>query len=150
VGSRSPSALEVTVEGLSPEASLEPFALEQNDRFSWSRAPSGRTLTARLDLSDGVDGFRFEDPSTSGLRVRIGDTGGCAELRLAGSRPLALRPGQPQEVSRGAIPETIPLFDTPEGCAGVFLWTATGRPLTRTEAEKEDAWEKLRDLGYLH
>jgi arylsulfatase A-like enzyme len=150
VGARSPSALVVTVEGLSREASLEPFALEENDRFSWNRTPSGRTLTAELDLSDGIDGFRFEDPSTSGLRVRIGDAGGCAELRLAGSRPLALLPGQPREISRGAIPETIPLFDTPGGCAGVFLWKATGRPPTRTEAEKEEAWEKLRALGYLH
>ncbi len=108
------------------------------------------TLTAGLDLSDGIDGFRFEDSSTSGLRVRVGDTGGCAELRLAGSRPLTLLPGQPREISRGAIPETIPLFDTLGGCAGVFLWKASGQPLTRTEAEKEEAWEKLRALGYLH
>ncbi len=149
VGAGSPATLEATVEGFSGEAIVEPFALEENDRFSWSRSQSSRTLTARLDLSDGVDGFRFDDAAGPDLRITVGGAG-CAQLRLDGARPVALAAGRPQAVPRGAIPESVPLFETAGGCAGVFLWKASGKPPGRTAAQREEAVRKLRALGYLH
>jgi Sulfatase len=150
LGAGSPSALQVTVGGLTVGASVEPFALEENDRFSWSRSPSGSALTAQLDLSDGLDGFRFDDASGADLSITVGGAETCAQLHLTGTRAVALSPGRPQSLPRGAIPETIPLFETPGGCAGVFLWKAAGRPRARTKAEEEENWKRLRALGYLH
>jgi len=147
-GGGATSALELTLSGFGGEASIEPFALDENDRVSWSGPASDRTLHARLDLSDGVDGLLVEEVSGPDLRIAV--SGGCAQLRLAGARPVALEAGRLQAVPRAAVPETIPLFETPDGCAGVFLWKAAGRTRVRTAAETEEAWKKLRALGYLH
>ncbi|MGH9369659.1 MAG: sulfatase-like hydrolase/transferase [Thermoanaerobaculia bacterium] len=142
-------SLEVEVQGLTAKAVIEPFALEENDRFTRSRSTGGQALTARLDPSDGVDGFRFEDAPGPDLQITVGG-GGCVELRLAGARPARLSPGSPQKVPFAAIPGAIPFFETGSGCTGVFLWTAEGRQRARTAAEGEEAWRKLRALGYLH
>jgi arylsulfatase A-like enzyme len=148
VGGGAASALELTVSGFGGEASIEPFALDESDRVTFAGPASDRTLDAHLDLSDGVGGLLVEDVSGPDLRITV--SGGCAQLRLAGARPVALETGRPQAVPRAAVPETIPLFETPDGCAGVFLWKAAGRPRVRTAAEAEEAWKKLRALGYLH
>jgi hypothetical protein len=149
VGPGAGAALDLTVEGLGAAASVEAFALEEDDRFTWSRSGSGRKLAARLDLSNDVDGFLFGDGTGGDLRLTVRG-GSCAHLILEGARPVPLSDGVAQAVPRAAIPEAIPAFATPGGCAGVFLWTAAGSSVTRTPAEEDEAVKRLRALGYLH
>lgn len=150
VGPGAPAGLDLAVEGLGAKASVELFALEEDDRFSWSRLASGRKLAARLDLSNDLDGFLFDDALAGGdLRITVGG-GSCAQLILEGARPVPLSAGVPQAVPRAAIPEAIPTFATPGGCAGIFLWKAVGSRVVRTPAEEDEAVKRLRALGYLH
>jgi hypothetical protein len=138
----------VRVEGLGRASVIEPFALEEDDRWTRSRSASGSAFQARLDLSDGVDGFRIEDASPGGVRITAETE--CGQLRLAGARPVELSSGVASEVPRAAIPAGIPDFEAPGPCAGVFLWRAEGRARSRTAAEEEETVKKLRALGYLH
>ena len=149
VSATSPSALDISIAGLTPEAKIEPFAFEENDRVSWRDDDSSRTLTARLDLSDGIDGLLLDDPAGVDLKLTVGGDGGCVDLLLDGVRPFPLPRGRTQTVQREAIPNTIPLFQTQGACAGLFLWRAAGRPRSLSP-EEEEAWKKLGALGYLH
>ena len=151
VGPGAGAGLDLTVEGFGAAASVEPFALEEDDRFSWKRSSSGRKLAAALDLSNDVDGFLFDDAAgEDDLRVTLRGGASCAQLVLAGVRPVPLSVGVPQPVPRAAIPEAVPVFAAPGGCAGVFLWKAPGSLSTRTPAEEDEAVKRLRALGYLH
>ncbi len=142
--------IEISVEGFGPAATAEPFAFEEDDRLSWQR-PGGRPkLTARLDLSDGIDGARLDGTDGGDLRLTVGGAASCAMLILEGTRPVPLEAGRPRSVPLAAIPESIPRFEVPGGCAGVFLWKANGRASSRTSEEEDEAWKKLRALGYLH
>ena len=145
-------AVRLRVVGLSADAAVEPFALEENDRFERTRASSGAALEARLDLTDGLDGFLIREAPAAPFRVENLSTeaGACLELRLAGARPLPLPPGQPQAVPPASIPRDVPAFETTSGCSSVFLWTASGGDGKRLPAEVEEARKKLRALGYLH
>jgi arylsulfatase A-like enzyme len=143
--------LEIDVEGFGPAASVEPFALEEDDRFSWKRESGRPKLSAHLDLSDGIDGLKFDDAAAENLRITVGGTAApCAVLILEAARPVPLEAGRPRSVPVAAIPESIPRFEAPGGCAGVFLWKAAGKPPSRTSEEEDEAWKKLRALGYLH
>jgi len=148
VSSGGPAAVGFNVGGFSAAAAVEPFALEENDRFSWDRSGSGRSLAARLDVSDGVDGFLFSEAPKGSLRIKLED--GCLQLRLEGARPVALASGQPQDVPLAAISDAIPSFETAGECPGLFLWRASGKTPARSPQEQEEAVKKLRSLGYLH
>ena len=151
VGPGAGAGLDLTVEGLEAASSVEPFALEEGDGFSFARSSSGREFAARLDLSNDVDGFLFGGAAAGGdLRITVDGGASCAQLILEGARPVPLAAGVPQRVPRAAIPEAIPAFATPGGCAGVFLWKAPGSPISRTPAQEDEAVKRLRALGYLH
>jgi arylsulfatase A-like enzyme len=145
LGAPGSPPLRIRVEGLPPGARVEPFALEQSDRFAWVSSPAGSVLTATLDIAADVDGFLITGPD-SGLRITV-ESDGCAELTLAETK--ALISGRAEDISQAAVRDAIPRFERHGGCAGVFLWRAPrARPVT-PEATDE-AIKKLRALGYLH
>ena len=141
----------IRVEGFPRAASAEPFALEEEDRVSWSRPASGAQLSARLDPSDGVDGLLVSDAGGGSLRLRVDSApGGCAAVVLDGARPRTIAAGGSETVPIAAIPTSIPRFEAPSGCAGLYLWRAEGSARVRSAAEEEEQRKKLRSLGYLH
>ena len=142
----SPVALRV--EGLGAKSSAEEFGLEEDDRLAVSAGRAGTSAAARLDPSDGVDGFRLEDASAGDLRIVL--ESGCARLRLPGARPVPLAAGAAQRVPRAAIPAEVPRFETAGECTDLYLWKAVPRGPVRSPAEQDEAVRKLRALGYLH
>lgn len=145
----------IRIDGFPRAAAAEPFALEEEDRFAWNRTASGPALSARLDPSDGVDGFLFTDVGAGAgegpLRIRLDAApGGCAAIVLDGARPRPLAAGASETVPIAAIPTNVPRLETPSGCAGLFLWRAEGAARVRSAAEAEEQRKKLRALGYLH
>ncbi len=145
LGAAASPALRVTVEGFPPDAAVEPFALEESDRFSWRPSPAGHVLTATLDVAADVDGFLVAGPA-SDLEITA-ESEGCAELTLAETKTLTS--GRAERIPRDSVPKTLPRFERHGGCAGVFLWRA---PRARPVAPQEtgEAIKKLRALGYLH
>ena len=145
LGAAGSPPLRVKVEGLPPGAGVEPFALEESDRFAWISSPAGSSLTATLDIAGGVDGFLVTGPE-SGLRITV-ESDGCAELTLAETRTLTS--GRAEEISKAAVREALPRFERHGGCAGVFLWRAP-RGMRVAPQATDEAIKKLRALGYLH
>jgi arylsulfatase A-like enzyme len=145
----------IRIDGFPHAAAAEPFALDEEDRFSWSRTASGPALSARVDPSDGVDGFLLSDASAGfregSLRIRLDAApGGCAAIVLDGARPRTITAGASETVPIAAIPTSVPRLEAPSGCAGIFLWRAEGAARVRSAAEAEEQRKKLRALGYLH
>ncbi|HEY7113433.1 MAG TPA: sulfatase-like hydrolase/transferase [Thermoanaerobaculia bacterium] len=145
----------VRIGGLPRTALAEPFALEEEDRLSWSRTVSSAELTARLDPSDGVDGVLLADlgagAGEASIRLQVDSApGGCAAVVLNGARSRTISAGGSETLPIAAIPTKIPRFQTPSGCAGLFLWRAEGGARVRSSAEEEEQRRKLRALGYLH
>ena len=142
------------IDGLPRDAAAEPFALEEGDRFDWSRTASGAEVSAIVDPSDGVDGLLFSGAGAAAggsLRVRLDAApGGCAAVVLDGARPRTLAVGAGETVPIAAIPTNVPRLEAPPGCAGLFLWRAEGGVRVRSAAEAEEQRKKLRALGYLH
>ncbi len=145
LGAAGSPPLRVKVEGFSPGAGAEPFALEESDRFAWRPSPAGPVLTATLDVAADVDGFLVTGPP-SDLRITV-ESEGCSELTLAETKPLTS--GRAEEIPRTAVRAALPRFERHGNCAGVFLWRAPrARPLAPKETD--EAIKKLRALGYLH
>ena len=147
----------IRIDGFPRSAAAEPFAREDDDRFSWSRTASGAALSARIDPSDGVDGFLFSDADAhagageGALRIRLDAApAGCAAIVLDGARTRTIIAGSTETVPIAAIPASVPRLEAPSGCAGLFLWRAEGAARVRSAAEAEEQRKKLRALGYLH
>jgi len=145
LGAAGSPPLRVKVEGLPPGAAVEPFALEESDRFAWRLSPAGGVLTATLDVAADVDGFLATGPE-SGLKITV-ESEGCAELTLAETKPLIS--GRSEEIPQAAVRAALPRFERHGGCASVFLWRAP-RKERITPAGTDEAIKKLRALGYLH
>ncbi len=145
LGAPGSPPLRVKVEGLPPGAGVQPFALEESDRFAWISSPAGSALTATLDIAADVDGFLVTGPE-SGLRITV-ESDGCAELTLAETK--ALTSGRAEEIPQAAVREALPRFERHGGCAGVFLWRAP-RGMRVAPQATDEAIKKLRALGYLH
>ncbi len=137
--------LRIKVEGLPSGAGMEPFALEESDRFAWRPSPAGPVLTATLDVAADVDGFLVTGPE-SGLKITV-ESDGCAELTLAETKPLIS--GRVEEIPRAAVRAALPRFERQGACAGVFLWRAP-RAARAAPAQTDETIKKLRALGYLH
>jgi arylsulfatase A-like enzyme len=139
--------LTVEVRGFPENASIEPFALEQGDRFSWNRAVSGRSLSARLELDGDVDGFGIEGAERGDLEVRSSGQKGCLTV-VPG--PARVEAGAAVTIPRAAIRDHPPRFELKDGCAGLFVWRSPGRRAAPAEPDPDEAWKKLRALGYIH
>jgi arylsulfatase A-like enzyme len=145
LGAAGSPPLRVKVEGLPPDAGVEPFALEESDSFAWRPSPAGRVLTATLDIAADVDGFLITGPE-SDLKMTV-ESDGCAELTLAETKTLTS--GRTEEIPQAAVRAALPRFERHGGCAGVFLWRASRGARVAPE-ETDEAIKKLRALGYLH
>ncbi len=143
-GAGSPP-LRVRVEGLPPGAGVEPFALEESDRFAFVSSPAGGVLTATLGIAADVDGFLITGPE-SDLKLTV-ESNVCADLTYGESRTLTS--GRAEEIPKAAVRAAIPRFERHGLCAGVFLWRAPRGGQVAPEAADE-AVRKLRALGYLH
>ena len=145
LGAAGSPPLRVKLEGLPPGAGVEPFALEESDRFAWISSQAGGVLTAALRIAADVDGFRIPGPE-SDLKLTV-ELDGCVDLTLAETKSLTS--GRAETIPRSAVPVGLPRFERHGRCPGVFLWRAPrARPVT-PEATDE-AIKKLRALGYLH
>jgi arylsulfatase A-like enzyme len=145
LGASGSPPLRVRVEGLPPGAGVEPFALEESDRFAWISSPAGSALTATLDIAEDVDGFRITGPETD-LKLTV-DLDGCADLTLADTKSLIS--GRAETIPRSAVPVGLPRFERHGRCPGVFLWRARRVKPVPPETTDETV-KKLRALGYLH
>jgi arylsulfatase A-like enzyme len=143
-GAGSPP-LRVRVDGLPTGASLEPFALEESDRFALISSKAGSVLTATLDVAAGVDGFLIGGPE-SDLKMTV-ESEGCVELTVAETKTLAF--SSSETIPRSDVRATLPRFERHGSCTGVFVWRAPRRARVAPEAADE-AIKKLRALGYLH
>jgi hypothetical protein len=148
LGDASASALRVTVAGFPGDAAIEPFALEKEDRFFWKRTASGLSLEARLAVRSDVDGFRIQGAGQGDLEVSVSAENGCAVLvPQQTARPAA---GESVRISLATIPAAPPRFEHAPACIGAFLWNSTGKRPAPTGPEADEAWRKLRSLGYIH
>ena len=145
LGTAGSPPLRVRVEGLPPGAGVEPFALEESDRFAWISSPASGVLTATLDVAADVDGLLVAGPE-SDLKITV-ESAGCVELTMAETKTLAS--GHAEEIPRDAVRAALPRFERRGGCAGVFLWRAPRRGRVAPQ-ETDEAIKKLRALGYLH
>ena len=145
LGAAGSPPLRARVEGLPPGAGVEPFALEESDRYAFVSSQAGGVLTATLGVAGDVDGFLISGPE-SDLKLTV-ETNGCADVTLSETRTLSS--GSAVAIPRGAVHEALPRFERHSGCAGVFLWRAPRGARISPEAADE-AVKKLRALGYLH
>jgi hypothetical protein len=143
-GGADSAPLRLAVEGFPAGAEAEPFAFEAGDKLSWRRTPSGRVLTAALDVAGDVDGFLVTGPA-SDLKLTV-ESEGCVELTLGGTKTLTA--GRAEAIP-ATVPVTLPRFERHGRCAGIFVWRATGKHAA-APAETDEAVRKLRALGYLH
>ncbi len=148
LGDQSTAPLSIEIQGLAAGASVEPYALEKEDRFSWRPSGSGGRLDARLELKNDVDGFLIENAGEGDLALTVSPARGCAVLGQ--SESTRLLPGVSMTIRRSAIGSSPPRFDHPAGCAGVFAWESPGRNPDLLPSGESEAWKKLRALGYIH
>ncbi|HYR45501.1 MAG TPA: sulfatase, partial [Thermoanaerobaculia bacterium] len=144
LGGAGSAPMRVAVEGFPADAEAEPFAFEVSDELSWRQTPSGRVLTAALDVAGDVDGFLVTGPA-SDLKLTV-ESEGCVELTLGGTKTLTA--GRAEAIP-ATVPVTLPRFERHGRCSGIFVWRATGRHAVSPEGADE-AVKKLRALGYLH
>jgi hypothetical protein len=148
LGDATTAPLAIEIRGLSAAASVEPFALEKEDRFSWRPSRSGGRVEARLLSQSDVDGFLIENAGEGDLRLTVSSGRGCAIFGRSGANPLL--PGNAVTIPRSAIVAAAPRFDHPVGCTGVFAWESLGRNPEAVPPEHSEVWKKLRALGYIH
>lgn len=148
LGDPSATPLAIEILGLSARATVEPFALEKDDRFSWRPSGSGGRLEAHLVSQNDVDGFLIENPGEGDLAFTVSSGESCATFGQ--SQSMRLLPGRSVTIKRSAIDSNPPRFDHPAGCSGVFVWESPGRNPSLFPSEQSEAWKKLRALGYIH
>jgi arylsulfatase A-like enzyme len=144
LGGANAPRLRIVVDGFPAADTVEPFALDAADTFTWRPSPTGHALTAALDIAGDVDGFLVSGPS-SDLKMTV-ESEGCVELTLGETRMLAS--GRVETIPQAAVREALPRFERHAGCAGVFVWRSPRGGLA--PAEGDEAVRKLRALGYLH
>ncbi len=145
LGAAGSPPLRVKLEGFPSGAGVEPFALEESDRYAWISSKAGGVLTATLDIASDVDGFWITGPETD-LKLTV-ELDGCADLTLAETKSLTS--GRAEAIPRSAVPVGLPRFERHGRCPGVFLWRAPRAKPVPPETTDE-AVKKLRALGYLH
>lgn len=148
VGDATAAPLSVEIRGLSADASVEPFALEKEDRFSWQPSRSGGSLSARLMSQSDVDGFLIEKAGKDDLRLTVSSGPGCATFGGEGATPLL--PGRDITIPHSAIATAVPRFDHSPGCTRLFAWESLGKNPELSQSEQSEVWKKLRALGYIH
>src|SRR5207245_8599692 len=84
LGSAGSAPMRFVLEGFPSGAAAEPFALDEDDRFTWTPSTSGAVLTGTLDVAADVDGFLVTGPA-SDLKLTV-ESGGCGDLTIGTRR----------------------------------------------------------------